>query len=58
VIHYKPELVVQFVLPNYKGHGETQLNQIIGKITLQNSINEINILKGLQGYMELAGPLP
>ena len=57
-IEYTPEVIIQFILPNLKGKGESQLNQMLGKIKIYNSLSEIKITKNFNGYMEMVGPFP
>ena len=57
-IEYTPEVIIQFILPNFKGKGESQLNQMLGKIKIDHSLSEIKLSTNMRGYMEMVGPFP
>jgi hypothetical protein len=56
-IKFRPKNVIQIIVPNQSGKGETQLNQIIGDIEVASSIKEIEISEKLNGYLESVGPI-
>jgi hypothetical protein len=57
-IYFKPEIVIQIIVPNHSGYGQSQLNQMLGNIEIRNSINEVEISNNnIRGYMELVGPI-
>ena len=58
VVKFKPDCVVQLIAPNHCGPGETQLNQMVGKIEIHNSLKGIVMSPKVRGYMEFVGPLP
>jgi hypothetical protein len=56
VVEFKPECVVQLIAPNQRGLGETQLNQMMGKLKIRSSLNGIVVSRNVSGYMEFVGP--
>ena len=56
-MEFKSTRVIQIVVPNHYGKGETQLNQIFGEIKIKSSIKEIPITSDFSGYFESVGPL-
>lgn len=55
---FSPNRLIQIIVPNPNGRGETQLNQLVGKIKARITINGTPIASNkLLGYMESVGPL-
>jgi hypothetical protein len=57
VISFKPESVVQIIVPNHGGDGESQLNQMLGDIKIKSSMSSVDFSNNMRGYMELVGPI-
>jgi hypothetical protein len=57
IIDFNPEIVVQIIVPNRNGEGQSQINQMLGAIKITSSINDIELKKNMRGYMELVGPI-
>ena len=57
-IEYTPEVIIQFILPNFKGKGESQINEMLGKIKIEHSLSEIKLSTNMRGCMEMVGPFP
>jgi hypothetical protein len=56
VIDFNPEVVVQIIVPNRNGDGQTQMNQMLGHIKI-TTISDMELDKNIRGYMELVGPI-
>jgi hypothetical protein len=55
---FSPNRLIQIIVPNPNGNGETQLNQLLGKIKASITINGTSLSSNkLLGYMESVGPL-